>query len=479
MDPGRRKHAFPFLLIAVGALYGHAYAQQEPAFNPAAIEARLPALMDSAGVPGLAVAVVRDGQLVWSRGFGVRRAGAPDPVTGNTVFEAASLSKPVFAYIVLRLVDLGVMTLARPLADNLPLDDLPDPRAARITARMVLSHTSGLPNELHPGETLSLAFDPGSAFQYSGAGYAWLQRVVEHVTGEPLDRLARELVFEPLGMTRTGYTWEERFDPDAATGHGGGAIPRPPGRPRAARAPSSLHTTAADYARFVAAILDGTGLEEETARAMGSAQARARPDVAWGLGWALEETETPPALWHWGDNSNTGFTSFAALSPARRDGMVWLANSGAGLAIAGPLLELLLPGPPSRLESFGYERYDDPRRMVREVIDRVAVEEGSPAALELYRAMRDRLPAELFDERLLNTLGYRMLERGRADEAVELFRANAALYPDSGNVYDSLGEALAAAGERDAAIASYRRSLELDPGNANAVEQLRRLGAAP
>ena len=93
--------------------------------------------------------------------------------------------------------------------------------------------------------------------------------------------------------------------------------------------------------------------------------------------------------------------------------------------------------------------------------------------------LRAKLPADRFDERLWNTLGYRMLERGRVADAVVLFEENARLYPASANVYDSLGEALAAAGERERAIASYRRSLELDPGNANAVERLHRLGAAP
>ena len=447
--------------------------------DTAALARRLPALLDSGGIPGLAVAVLRDGRVAWARGFGVRREGSPGAVDENTVFEAASLSKPVFAYAVLRLVDQGRLELDRPLADYLPLPGLGDPRAARITARMALSHTTGLPNELHPGDSLALAFDPGASFRYSGEGYAYLQRVVEHVTGQPLERLARTLVFEPLGMARSSYVWEERLASDAAVGHGGGRIPRAPRRPAAARAPSSLHTTVSDYARFAAAVLAGEGLRDETAREMARAQARAAPRVAWGLGWAREELDAAPTLWHWGDNSDTGFTAFVMLSPARRGGVVWLANSTTGLSIAGPLLAITLPGPHVPLDSLGYERHDDPRRLVREEIDRVAAARGAAAALREHERLRARLPADRFDERLLNVLGYRMLERGRAADAVALFRANAELYPRSANVHDSLGEALAAAGDREGAVASYRRSLQLDPGNRNAVEQLRRLGAAP
>jgi tetratricopeptide (TPR) repeat protein len=159
--------------------------------------------------------------------------------------------------------------------------------------------------------------------------------------------------------------------------------------------------------------------------------------------------------------------------------VVWLANATTGLSIADPLLELTLPGPHFPVDSLGYERYDDPRRVVREEIDRVAVEHGGEAGLDEYGRLRALLPTDRFDERLWNTIGYRMLERGRVEDAVVLFQANARLYPESANVHDSLGEALAAAGDREGAIASYRRSLELDPANENAVERLRRLGASP
>ncbi len=112
----------------------------------ASLERLVPRLMKDADVPGLSLAVVRDGQVVYRRVFGVRDAGTGAPVDDDTVFEAASLSKPVFAYTVLKLVDVGQLDLDAPLAKYLPGDYAEDPRLRSITARRALSHTTGFPN---------------------------------------------------------------------------------------------------------------------------------------------------------------------------------------------------------------------------------------------------------------------------------------------------------------------------------------------
>ncbi len=198
----------------------------------------IPRLIRDADIPGLSMAVVRNGRVVWARAFGTVNDSAQTPVDTETIFEAASLSKPVFAYLVLRLVDRGELDLDRPLADMLPYPRLAhDDRYKRITARMVLSHGTGLPN--WGGERLTLRFEPGSAYGYSGEGFVYLQKVLERVTGRPLDALARREVFQPLGMTRSSYLWQERFDGNAAYGkdwlwraHRPFATPRPtPPRP--------------------------------------------------------------------------------------------------------------------------------------------------------------------------------------------------------------------------------------------------------
>lgn len=447
--------------------------------RPAPVPAEWEPLLHQAGIPGMAVAVVRDGRVRWARGFGRTGASEGRGVDENTVFEAASLSKPVVAYMALRLADAGRLDLDRPLADYLPEPQLADDaRAAGITARAVLSHTTGLQNERMGSEPLALAFAPGERFRYSGEGYGWLGRVMEAVTGTPLAALAARTVFAPLGMRRSGLVWDARWGANAAVGHDEYGTALAPARPRVARAASSLHTTAADYARFLEAVLRGTGLSAGSRRLMRAGQVAVAPGVEWGAGWGIETTASGRALWHHGDNSNTGFTAFAYADPARGAAVVYLANSTAGLGIVRPVLDLAgFAGLHPAVDWIGYERFDAPSRQVRLALERHVRERGAAAGLALMEELRARFPAEAFSEGLLNRLGYRLLALGRPAEAVVLFQENARRYPGSSNVYDSLGDGQAAAGNREAALAGYRRSLELDPANAHAREMIARLQA--
>lgn len=442
----------------------------------AALERTLPALMDSGGVPGLAIARVEDGRVRWARGFGVVDGPGSAAVDEHTVFEAASLSKPVFAYAVLRLAERGVLDLDRPLWEYLPEPELADdPRARRMTARMVLSHTTGLQNERMGDGRLALAFAPGERFRYSGEGYAYLGRVLECVAGTPLEELMRREVFAPLGMTRSSYTWRDGFAANAAIGHGGFGEPRTPTRPRAPRPPSSLHTTAHDYARFLAATVRGTGLRPATRAAAIAPQVDVAEGVGWALGWSVESAESRPLLWHHGDNSNSGFTAFAMADPARGAALVYFANSTTGLGIAGEVLTRAggaFAGSHPAVAWIGHERYDAPTRAVRLALELRIREEGAPAGIALYRELKSRHPADAFPERLLNTLGYRFLSLGRAADAVALFELNAAEFPASANVYDSLGDGYAELGDRSRAVRAYERSLALDPSNTHAAERI-------
>src|SRR5262249_26786218 len=154
------------------------------------------------------------------------------PVDDNTVFEAASLSKPVFAYAVLKLVEQGKIGLDVPLTKYLPKPYVDgDPRLEKITARIVLSHRTGFPNWRGPNP-LTFHFTPGEAFSYSGEGFVYLQRVVEQIESKPLNDVMAELVFNPLGMTSSSYVWRADFDELTATGHDSDAIPQDLWKPK-------------------------------------------------------------------------------------------------------------------------------------------------------------------------------------------------------------------------------------------------------
>ncbi|MBR0688426.1 beta-lactamase family protein [Bradyrhizobium manausense] len=141
--------------------------------------ADLEQLLRDGRVPGLSFAVIHAGKIVETRALGVRDVSTGTPVDENTIFEAASLSKPVFAYAVLQLVDDGMLSLDKPLSTYVPDFVGDDARAASITVHNVLRQSSGLPNWRSSTIPLKTYFPPGERFSYSGEGFVWLQRVVE------------------------------------------------------------------------------------------------------------------------------------------------------------------------------------------------------------------------------------------------------------------------------------------------------------
>lgn len=439
---------------------------------------RMPAVMDSGGVPGIGLAILDAKEIVWQDGFGVRAENDPAPVDEHTVFEAASLSKPVVAFLALELVEAGQLDLDRPLQDYVAIPELADERAARITARMVLAHTTGLQNERIGDQPLALAFDPGERFSYSGEGFLLLQRVLEAVSGDSLDALARRLLLDPLGMTRSGFVWREEFASNAAIGHGNFRDPQVPTRPQTSRAPSSFHTTAHDYALFLRAILQNEGLRSTTYTEMFRSQVRVAPGIDWALGWALESAGSGDAAWHWGDNSNSGFTAFVMADLDRGSGIVYFANSRTGLSIVRHVLAIL-GGTHVAPDYMKYETHDAMTRIVRLAVEEAVRLRGALEGLREYEKLKTQFAAGAFPESLLNDLGYRFLSLNRPAAAVALFERNTREFPQSSNAFDSLGDGYAALGNRDAAITSYLKSYELDPRNERALKEADRLRGLP
>jgi CubicO group peptidase (beta-lactamase class C family) len=442
----------------------------------AGLEDTIPALMDSGGVTGMAIAITSDTGVVWSRGFGLRSVETEEPVTPNSVFEAASLSKPVFAYAVLQLVDQGVMDLDTPISDYYEYEDIAeDERHKLITPRMVLTHSPGFPNWRPRDGELTIDREPGTEFSYSGEGFVYLQRAVTHLTEEPLDQLARRLVFEPLGMNSSSYVWQEEFEEVVALPHGsdGQVLDKYRPQPGRGNAAASLHTTAPDFARFMTAVMNGNGLNDNTAAAMLTPQIDVDPGLAWGLGIGLQDTEEGRAFWHWGDNM--AYKAYTLTYPSDRIGVVWFTNSENGHSVLGATLAASVGGQHPAVSWLDYEAFDSPTRVVREAMEAAYEESGIEAAVARYHEMKASHSPDGFGESFLNGLGYRLLRAERIEDAIVLFELNVAEYPDASNPYDSLGEAYLAAGDTARAIANYERSVELDPENTNGLAVLERI----
>jgi CubicO group peptidase (beta-lactamase class C family) len=451
------------------------------------LERDIPALMKEADVPGMSIALVRNGEVAWQHAFGLKDSQTKEPVTENTVFEAASLSKPVFAYAVMKLVDAGKFDLDKPLNQYLPGDyDVgPDPRLGQITARRVLSHTTGFPNWRGRDTTLKIYFTPGEKFSYSGEGFVYLLKVIERITGEKFNDFMKRMVFDPLGMTSSSYVWRNDYDTLKASRHNFAGQPTGQNKPDTANAAASLHTTAHDYARFIAAILNGAGLKKETVRQMLTPQIRVdeggpnttgrpadklSPNISWGLGVGLQITSDGLSLWHWGDNGDS--KAYFVAFEKEKTGVVVFANSANGLSFMPELADEAVGGQQPALAWLKYESYKSPSRMLLKSI----LTNGAEAGLQEYRGSRKgRSPSETITETQMNRLGYDLLAMKRVKDAIEVFKLNVEDYPQSSNTYDSLGEAYMLDGNKELAIKNYQRSVGLDPKNTNGIETLKKL----
>jgi CubicO group peptidase (beta-lactamase class C family) len=332
----------------------------------------IPRLLELATVPGMSIATIK-GNDIAVEGFGVRRAATEGKVTGDTAFEAASLTKPVFAAVVMQLANERVIDLTKPLAEYLPPPNPNDERSKLITATHVLSHSGGWRNWRNNMQTaLTADFDPGSRFSYSGEGYFHLQRIVETLTKKALPQLARERVFQPLGMQNSGLIWRPQLDPILASPHTNRGVPMDSfnarmgkafqgltgeigkpvdewsaadvekAMPRAdanmpvlpnflvPNAAASLVTTARDYGTFVRWLLGNGPVKGGRAifDRMLVQQATINDSLGWGSGIGLEQTGGRRFAWHWGDNP--GFKNFVIIEPAAGSAIVLFTNGNAG-----------------------------------------------------------------------------------------------------------------------------------------------------
>lgn len=439
------------------------------------LEQTIPELMKKADVPGLSIAVIRAGKIIWTGAFGIKNTKTGEPVTEDTIFEAASLTKPFFAYMVMKLVEAGELDLDKPLIEYIPEDYLVKKYIRHpmdlegfqrdwfrtITARMVLSHSSGLPHG-GPRKPLPIHFEPGTEYRYSADGYMYLQRVIEYLKGEPLRDIMRKMVIEPLEMLNSSMVWHERYELQSSVGHNVFSDTTGQFRKRKlAHSAASLYTTATDYAKFVLAMLNDVGLKNDTIDLMLTPQVNVEGDVFWSLGFGIQRTVNGDGFWQWGDYGI--FRNYIVAYKKHKTGFVYLTNSYNGLSIGPDLVDLVIGGEDLGLTYLDYARYDSPRMLWINAIK----DKGADEAIRLFPEMRKKYPDDI-DEGTINWLGYTLLNAGRNEEAIKFFKLNVETFPDSTNVYDSLAEAYMRSGQTELAIEFYKKTLEMIPKDSKA-----------
>lgn len=448
-------------------------------------------LMKAYNVPGTSIAVIENYTIVEAKGYGVIGAGSKTPVTTHTLYQAGSISKPVAATGALLLVEQGKLSLDEDVNRKLKTWKVPEnefTKTEKVTLRRIMSHTAGLTvhgfpgydvddplptlvqvlNGEKPSNTDPIRVDtvPGTQWRYSGGGVTIEQVLMMDVTGKAFPPLMRELVLDKIGMSDSSYEQPLPAARSATTAGGtNGDDTEVHGRwhvyPEMAAA--GLWTTPTDLAKFAIEIALSKHGHSNRILSQKITNEMLTPVMNHvGLGFFLDK-DNPGQFGH--DGADDGFQALLTMNAESGNGVVIMVNSDNGISLANRIVRRI-----ATEYAWNYKlQPDDPS----DELYLLAKLKGTPAALQRYDELKKHPHG--VDEFTLNALGYHLLYGGMEQDGVEVFQKNVQEYPQSSNVYDSLGEAYMKTGQKDLSIQNYEKSLQLNPKNENAVRQLKKL----
>lgn len=487
--PGRRwMNIRPIVVFLVTVFYAMPAAAGPVSADPAVeVDRYLGTQMARLRIPGMAVAIVKDGRIILTRSYGVASVEFGRPVQEDTVFAINSVTKAFTGVAAMRLVEKERLDLSAPVERY--LTDLPE-RWHGITIRQLLSHMSGLPDVMRAPtvETDAAAawawvqqqpirFPPGERFDYCQTNYALIQRVLNTLEGRALDAPLAEEQLGLAGMAHTSYgdaydvilnkapTYRWQLPGPFVNGYSG-AAPDAPRQMKATserflpfrRASSGLNGTATDMARWLIAIAEGKLLGHEARETMWTPVRFGNGSSGqWGLGWQVFAR---------GSHRAVGMTG------GGRAAVFYYPEDHVGVAI---LTNLTGSFPEDMVDKIASLYAPDlPLSGVPAL--RIALEDqGYDRAVQVAAAIEARDRKLVWPEIELNDWGYRLLSTGRARDAIPIFVLAADKYPESVNAHDSLAQAYRVVGNIGASVREYRRVLELDPGNESAKRHLSEL----
>jgi CubicO group peptidase (beta-lactamase class C family) len=320
--------------------------------TPSEYQQIVTALLSSEHVASVSFAKIADGKTILAKAYGEQSPGIS--VTTSTLYNIASMSKPISAEVILRLASAGKLSLDEPMYKYwMDPDIATDPRAKLLTPRIALEHQTGFSNwRRETGGKLAFTKDPGMGFGYSGEGYQYVARFAEKKTGQTFERLAQRLIFAPAGMTHTSYTSRAWMEAHIAqpTDRDGKWL-----KPEIATdfvAADLVYTTPTQYASFVESLMRGIGespairklrervLTDRKAEMCVGKMAKICPDeVGFGPGWEVTKTHGKTFLMHTG--LDEGVFTLGYFDPGARSGVVIFTNSANGPRTILPLLKML------------------------------------------------------------------------------------------------------------------------------------------
>lgn len=453
-------------------------------------------------IPGAAVAIIENGEIVLQKSYGFADTQKGIKVDANTGFNIGSISKTLAAWGVMKLVHEGKIELDAPAEKYMTRWHLPasDFDADGVTIRRLLSHTAGLSLHGYPGwspkdilptveESLNgknngpgrveIIMEPGTKYKYSGGGYTMLQLIIEEVSGQKFEDYMQTEILDPLGMSNSSYKIDDKIMAASALEYDnfGEEIDF---ELFTAQAAAGLHTTLEDFTQLAFASLYRNKDREQYAAVvpdhlieqMMEAVPQANGLFGYGMGYQVDHVAPMVLSGHGGDN--TGWHAIFRVNPETNDGFVVLTNGGRGSTICYQVYCDWVDW--KRGEPLGDWCQVKPpvANKLKSIIDRRGIGNIASAYSELKENQADTYD---FSEQQLNELGYYYMGKEDLEKSLAIFKLNVETFPDAFNVYDSYGEALLENGDREEAIENYRKSIKLNPGNEHGINVLKKLGA--
>lgn len=431
------------------------------------------------------VLVSENGKVIYSKGIGYADFENKIENKPDTKFNLASVTKQFTATLIMQLVEKGKIKLEGKLSDYLPYyrKDVGD----KVTIHQLLNHTSGIPgytelpgfmeNEVDKKVEVKdfilkfcsndLTFEPGTKWSYNNSAYFILGGIIEEVTGQLYEQVLKENILNPAGMTNSGYVHTDMIYENKAKGYSGNFGVIVPARfidmtiPYAA---GSMYSTAEDLYKWDQALYTEKLLKKESLEKMFTPGLN-NYGYGWGIADAPIEDKKVKVYAHSG--GIFGFNTLIVRFPEDNNLIVILNNIDNGVSTSQ-----LSKG--IRYILYGLEA-PAPKQDLVKILYKLFTEKGISGAKDEFAEIIKNKTDYQFSENDINNLGYFLLGQGKISDAIEVFKINVNEFPESFNVYDSLGEAYMEAGDKDNAILNYKKSIELNPGNENGKKMLEKL----
>ncbi|MCB1025739.1 MAG: serine hydrolase [Acidobacteria bacterium] len=434
------------------------------------------------------VLVAKDGKVIHQKGYGMANMEWDIPNQPDTKFRIGSVTKQFTATLILQLVSEGKIRLDGKITDYLP--DYRKDTGDKITIHQLLNHTSGIPSYTAlPGffandsrdpysvadfikkfASGDLEFEPGTKFNYNNSAYYLLGAIIEKVDGKKFAESLQKRILDPLGMKNTGYDVHQTILAKRARGY----QKTPAGYENAAYldmdipySAGSMYSTVEDLLKWDQALYGDKILSAESKKLMFT------PGLEnYGYGFFIEErpigkSDKKVKIIQHGGGIN-GFNCLFSRAVGQKTTIIILDNVGQGqfhTKITDSIISILNGQP-----------FDMPKRSIADTLYKTAMEKGGTSAVTEYRKLQSGA-ADTYDFSIdqLNMLGYQLLGRNKAKDAIEVFKLNVEMFPNESNPYDSLGEAYLKDGNKELALTNYKKAVELDPKNSAAREVVNRL----